>query len=559
MNCLPKYYDHLEPYFNLAIDYSKIELATAKSRTMENVVGLFWSFEGKNCRIFISIDDNEIHENYSKYVTLLLLFLAKYHEEQELSRIEQQLLDENEPEVLSVDSNANEFDAANDLPNEIIRVSDASGIYHDVILRSNSKQNRRQDRPLAIVSDMFKCTQEKQMTNANDKVEKPKRKPFWKIFRKLNRKKSRARSQSPLIQFQQPCKDDFMLNISDAVAHNDLEWYDLNRSEMNNVEAKSSAVLHQFNGSLVNNRDTNIENIQNLELTQRLTVSSNILWSHNLSISCESISDDVSNVNLLGANLNRDQVYSDVYIEEDGSEPDLDILQRKLNYSVLSTDSNGYAIMRPIIDHNNVGKIQTESNVEEITLDNSFDDSFDDSFDFDDYDNEMSSGFGSNSGIFPEPDKALTTPSLATSEYGDYAQSPALETAPASTAETNQTEAKTMQTFNSVEDINFDLNRHLLRGTPFRVNISSKLQIVCEFNVDEDNVLTKKVMFYPNRENTDEDLQLDSLQTKSLQKDETEIAPQSSIKASKTSLVKKIKKKFLGFRRKFEFGIPMCV
>lgn len=92
-----------------------------------------------------------------------------------------------------------------------------------------------------------------------------------------------------------------------------------------------------------------------LPTIETFNISSNILWSHNLSLSCISTAN-MSNVNLMGANVNGEQIANDVYIEDDDNQPHQQSIinsctkgaRRRLQFTIPSIDANGYAVMRPI-------------------------------------------------------------------------------------------------------------------------------------------------------------------------------------------------------------------
>lgn len=252
---------------------------------------------------------------------------------------------------------------------QIMRISDASGSYEDVVLRpKETDHNCRLARSLAALSGLFKSNRESganheenaenfpKVSPSSDAKQKKSKKKSWNIF-KLKKK---VRDASPSFHhFQEPLNvERLSLAMGGINTYSDTEWYDLNREEMSLFEARVSDILNDFNGYNQINDDTeselklDVESMHRCDIGRHLTVSSNILWSHNLSVSCHS-NDNVSNVNLLGANLNKDQIHSDVYIEHA-----LDALALasatecsasvELNVSFVSTDSNGYAVMQPI-------------------------------------------------------------------------------------------------------------------------------------------------------------------------------------------------------------------
>lgn len=330
---------------------------------------------------------------------------------------------------------------------QIMRVSDALG-YEDVVLRPKSEHhnNRRLARPLAVLSGLFKSHREsganqEENASANSKSvsvkpscavvdnkidqKKSKKKP-WNIFKS----KKKHRDESPSFQhFQQPLNIEHVsLSIGPCI-DSDAEWYDLNREEMSLFEAQVSDIVNEFNNAnqVQMIGDSEPESMYQCDLNRYFTISTNILWSHNLSVSCQSNSN-ASNINLLGANINRDQIHSDVFIE-DGESDDVCAFNKGLNSSFVSTDSHGYTIMQPTKKNYQVGPTVL---IDDITTKKPTTDC--DYHSDNSSNSNLSSGFGSDSdGGNNTPQKSIafvaSPATSATSDFSEAFASPATATA----------------------------------------------------------------------------------------------------------------------------------
>lgn len=249
---------------------------------------------------------------------------------------------------------------------QIMRVSDASGIYEEVILRPKTEpQNRRlARRPLAALSGFFKLNRNSNADGnagnspkctsppTSDKdveVKKPKKKS-WNIFK--SKKKQRCNESPSFQHFQEPLNiERFSLSLGGApIINSDAEWYDLNKEEMSLFEAHVSDILNEFNSNCCQTfGKSESESMYRCELGRYLNISSNILWSHNLSMSCQS-TNNASNINLLGANINKDQIHSEIFIEDGDTDRVCYTATQGYNSSFVSTDSDGYVIMMKPFD-----------------------------------------------------------------------------------------------------------------------------------------------------------------------------------------------------------------
>lgn len=217
---------------------------------------------------------------------------------------------------------------------EVIRVSDASGQLHDVVLRPKSQKGRRLARPLAVISNLFKFNRSSQVEKSRPQSQY--REKVSQIMSIFKRKSTVEDEDAPTFHhFQQPMNVERCSDVMMPGSVRNLEWYDLNQGEMEAIEGRVTDILNHLNsGTKMTEND--IETMCNLDFLRRLTISSNILWSHNLTSSNLNV-DNVSEVNLLGANLHEEQIRSEVFIEDD-----------TLTTSMESVDSDGYTVMQPI-------------------------------------------------------------------------------------------------------------------------------------------------------------------------------------------------------------------
>lgn len=227
-----------------------------------------------------------------------------------------------------------------------MRVSDASGTYCEVLLRhSAQKANRPRLRPIAVLSDLFgrsksanslgKTPPLPTRASHEEKQEKcpkdaKKKTSFWN---KLGKSKRYAQKTA-----EEVAADERKRLALDS----DRDWFELNDEELSLDYMRPSDVFNRMadpSAGLCSTVEPKLSG-------QYLNISSNILWSHNLSLSRLS-NGDVSNVNLLGANVNREQIHSEVYIEDAERRPIC--ARRRLKFALASVDSGGYAVMRPIL------------------------------------------------------------------------------------------------------------------------------------------------------------------------------------------------------------------
>lgn len=339
---------------------------------------------------------------------------------------------------------------------QVMRISDASGHYEDVILRPKGELNRRLARPLAVISSLFKSNRENSVNHGenepklpydvlddddgdgdgNDDDDKNDQKKFkkrtsWNIFK--SKRKNQRRMETPTFQhFQEPLNiERLSLPIGGNGTPIDLEWYDLNKEEMSLFEARMSDIVSEFNNYSQTSGESESESIYRCNLSRHLTISSNILWSHNLSVSCES-NGNASNINLLGANINKDQINSDIYIEN-GEILAQNVSGSGQDSSFVSTDSDGYTVMPPFL---------SKKYIEPTNLIDSVLKSMDSHRNYDsDESSHLSSGFGSDTGDAQKSIPFINSPT--TSNFSDaYPSDKSNECSP--TISTTET-AKNMQ------------------------------------------------------------------------------------------------------------------
>lgn len=217
-------------------------------------------------------------------------------------------------------------------PMEVFRVSDASGTFQDVVLRPKSQRARRLPRPLAVFSNLFKF----QRSNSSEKSRPHSqyRERIEQIISVFKKKPSSELAAPSFQHFQQPLNEECCSDVMLGSLAN-MEWYDLNQAEMNAIEGRVTEILSHLNGN-TKMAEADIESMCNLDFLRRLTISSNILWSENLSSHPLKV-NNLPEVNFIGTNLHEDQISSDVFIED-----------KPLTTSMESLDSNGYMVMKPV-------------------------------------------------------------------------------------------------------------------------------------------------------------------------------------------------------------------
>ncbi|XP_031620918.1 uncharacterized protein LOC116339276 [Contarinia nasturtii] len=455
INVYPQNYNELKPHFSIAIDYEKIRSGHVRSYSRQNVYGILWCSDEhdmmKKCRIFIAFEDKAMHQKFSKYFRKLLKFFNMYNNcendavykvsdsenfNSSVSNEAEQITANNSGDGITSHTNASPSSV------QIMRISDASGHYEDVILRPKTEEkhqkqnNRRLARPFAVISGLFKSHRERNSTNQDENDEnsqhehhrhtvKPKSKRrSWNIFK--SKKKNRDESPLTFQHFQEPLNVE-RVSLPIGPIANDAEWYDLNKEEMSLFEARISMIVNEFNNNCNQTvGESESESIHHCDLSRYLTVSSNILWSHNLSLSIESSNGNASNVNLLGANINKDQIHSSVYIEDNYNDISKSLPQPvnaldTLNLTFVSTDSDGYAIMQPISSEKYVKP--------KLLIDMKSDSPADDSqCNVSDDSSNISSGFGSDFDACSPQKLSVNAPatnSPATSDFLEACPSPA--------------------------------------------------------------------------------------------------------------------------------------
>lgn len=315
---------------------------------------------------------------------------------------------------------------------QIMRISDASGSYEDVVLRpKHIDHNCRLVRSLAAISGLFKSNRESGANheeNVDDNspttisssadafkgAAKKAKKKTWNIFKS----KKKIRDASPSFHhFQEPLNiERLSLAMGGGIdTYNDTEWYDLNKEEMSLLEARLSDILNDIH---IYNPSESESDSDRSNIGQHRTVSPNILRSHNLSKSCQS-NEITSNVNPFEANINKElPIHSaDISIEQHDNaliQPttnECSEMPAELNVSFVSTDSNGYAVMRPIHAKNLVEPtILIDDITKTLSLQRNY--NSDDSC-------NLSSGFGSDSdGNSPQKFLAFAN-SPATSDFSE--------------------------------------------------------------------------------------------------------------------------------------------
>lgn len=179
---------------------------------------------------------------------------------------------------------------------QIMRVSNASGSYEDVVLRPKTGvQHHRLARSLAAISGLFKTTHRHSGTNqqkknggnvpnesshvkhrfSNGDTEGMKRRKIWNFFKlkeKLPRNDDVDADATPSFQhFQEPLNFERPSLVGgDINSYCDAEWYDLNKVEMSLFEERLSNVVSEFRRYNISTKNGS-----------GCGVSTNVLRSHN--------------------------------------------------------------------------------------------------------------------------------------------------------------------------------------------------------------------------------------------------------------------------------------
>lgn len=253
---------------------------------------------------------------------------------------------------------------ADDGLRESVRISDASDIYQEVELRYPEHQKyRSMRRPIAILSDFFTAKRTKSFssyTKYNKTPELPprnrlsadevrvsnpkclkKKKSIWSLISKG--KNFRDTNSTTEQNMTKKCAKSLSeLNVTNG-SYVKFETFD------DIFDLNSFPVIHDMMKSAESNANTSSMAMG----TKRTNVSMDLLWSHNLSGS-HSSQGDISDINLIGANVNREQIHSEIFIEQDSRQTAFGISAPKdflrfRKFNAAEVDENGYAVMRPII------------------------------------------------------------------------------------------------------------------------------------------------------------------------------------------------------------------
>lgn len=246
------------------------------------------------------------------------------------------------------------------------RVSDASDIYQEVQLRHPEHEKRRpMRRPIAILSDLFTVKRTKSIssdTKLNKTPDLPPRNRLSSDDCKTtvsNKTLKKKRSIWNLMSKSKKCRSTNSIadqKTSQNAGHplSSSSLTELNLNNGNYIKFDSYDNIFDLNSmpdidDMLKVSECKLNASKTAE-TRRSTVSINIMWSHNLSRSFTS-QGDVSNINLIGANVNREQIHSEVFIEQDSRHMAFDVPVPKnfLKFRKYEIDANGYAVMRPII------------------------------------------------------------------------------------------------------------------------------------------------------------------------------------------------------------------
>lgn len=249
---------------------------------------------------------------------------------------------------------------------ESVRVSDASGICHEVQLRRRTqKKNRRVQRPIGITGDLFMAKRTRFLSSAptlppkNDKsvddfkIQTPSKNPkspsFWnRVCKEKGSHDSNFMTESVL---RRKINDE-LEEDADQDFGRYLHLHPFNTNFDLNLNDVTSAGTDLAKRSEENTRVTGKKNNSvNTSETKRSCVPESRLWSHNL---CDG---DVIEKYLSGAHVNIEQSRSEIFMEEDyhrSAFAKSALAPTFITFGkVAEVDENGYATVRErITDHN---------------------------------------------------------------------------------------------------------------------------------------------------------------------------------------------------------------
>lgn len=247
---------------------------------------------------------------------------------------------------------------------ENVRISDASEIYQEVELRHPEHQKHRSmRRPIAILSDFFTTKRTKSFssyTKYNKTPELPPRNRLSADEVRVPNPKSLKKKRSiwSLISKGKNCSDTNSTTEQKMTKKCAKSLSDLNLTNGNYVKFKTIDDIFDLNGipdiqDLLKPAESHLNQSSMAMGTKCLNVSMDLLWSHNLSRSHAS-HGDISDINLIGANVNKEQIHSEIIIEQDSRQTAFGISAPKdflrfRKFDATEIDENGYAVMRPII------------------------------------------------------------------------------------------------------------------------------------------------------------------------------------------------------------------
>lgn len=234
---------------------------------------------------------------------------------------------------------------------EIMRVEDDAGDYAEVELRPRTEKKDRLARPLAVVSNLFKSRfssdSSKETAAADKRKSKDTNRASWNIFRS---KPKKADNIPSFLHFDEPANTErFSLSTGKSL-NRYSDWFDLNTNEMKFFEAHITGTTERRRSDYARRHSDGAALHKQAAAKNHLTISREIPWSHNLQSARNSMTD-ASQINLMGANVNRKQANSDVFVEGNhasntGSDEGL--------ASTSSEQSDGadhYIAMKPILDN----------------------------------------------------------------------------------------------------------------------------------------------------------------------------------------------------------------
>lgn len=366
---------------DLDIEY-RLKCGPVASRTQNNVFGLFWTMGMKKCKLFFALETKEMYDKYTAFLESVLRSLEEYKigkfflhfiapQAESIARrielelefefyfhliTEQAVIYTNVEQSHSTDvvvESGNRTQEMVPMPvivdgglsNGSMRISDASGICHEVQLRrTNRNRDRRVRRPIAVIGD-FIATKRAKSVGAAPKlsprnhhsiddfvISRP------KIPLKTKKSSWRSSRNEKIWLDSNWITEPIIFEKSIEEPQNDVN---LNFGRFVNMGPVDKAFAWNEATSTGSTKKTANTDFAKAIETKQPNDPLNLFWS----------TGGNSDTHSLGANAISEQIQNEIFVEKD---------QRPLSPAptfitfgkVAKVDENGYAIMRPIIRDN---------------------------------------------------------------------------------------------------------------------------------------------------------------------------------------------------------------